>query len=114
MLEVIAGATLGTVVAVAAASVTHRRRVEAHLVRPKRFEKELAKFQRETASLDSRLTCNFCGHEIPAADARIIYRTAAGQQGVVCNETECLLTYMRSTVEDEPTHSEATHKSSAA
>lgn len=114
MLEIIAGASLGTLVAVAAAGVAHQRakRVETRLVRPERFQRELHKLILEDS--DAVLRCTYCGHEILAKDAKIIFRTATNEKGVVCDETDCLLSYMRTTAQTEPTHSEASGHASAA
>lgn len=102
MLEIIAGAALGVVTAITAAGVTHHRakRVQSHLVRPARFERELNKVARENPA--ALLKCSFCHDEVPASDAKIIFRTTAGEKGIVCNKTECLLNYMRTTAQTEP------------
>lgn len=109
MLEIIAGATLGTVVAVAVAGVQQRRRqVQTRLVRPAAFERALHKTLTQEGVNDLR--CSICDHPIHESEAKIIFRQRNGSRGVVCNETTCLLTYMRGTTAD---HEASLHSSPA-
>lgn len=87
MLEVLLGAALGVGVGAAAVVATQHR--DARLISPEQFGRDFARF---VGTIEEGARCGFCGDEVTADNARILYPVTQGT-GVVCDRTECLLAF---------------------